>query len=51
MNSLLPIFDLVIIGNNEFIITVIIANNGIVIIGNNDLLTDVIIGNNECNNR
>ena len=43
MNSLLPIIDLVIIGNNEFIITVII--------GNNDVITDVIIGNNECNNR
>ena len=40
MNSLLPIIDLVIIGNN-----------GIVIIGNNDVITDVIIGNNECNNR
>ena len=33
MNSLLPIIDLVIIGNNEFIITVII--------GNNDVITDV----------
>ena len=43
MNSLIPIIDLVIIGNNEFIITVII--------GNNDVITDVIIGNNECNNR
>ena len=50
MNSLIPIIDLVIIGNNwvhyygnnEFIITVII--------GNNDVITDVIIGNNECNN-
>ena len=51
MNSLLPIIDLVIIGNNEFIITVIIGNNGIVIIGNNDVITDVIICNNECNNR
>ena len=43
MNSLLPMIDVVIIGNNEFIITVII--------GNNDVITDVIIGNNECNNR
>ena len=51
MYPLLPIIDLVIIGNNEFIITVIIGNNGIVIIGNNDVITDVIIGNNECNNR
>ena len=51
MNSLLPIIDLVMIGNNEFIITVIIGNNGMVIIGNNDVITDVIIGNNECNNR
>ena len=51
MNSLLRIIDLVSIGNNAFIITVIIGNNGIVIIGNNDVITDVIIGNNECNNR
>ena len=54
MNSLLPIIDLVIIANDEFIITVIICNNGIVIIGNNNVnyvITDVIIGNNECNNR
>ena len=51
MNSLIPITDLVIIGNDEFIITVIICNNGIVIIGNNDVITDKIIGNNECNNR
>ena len=44
MNSLIPIIDLVIIGNKEFIITVII--------GYNDVITDVIIiGNNECNNR
>ena len=43
MNSLLPIIDLVIIGNNEFIIMVIIGNNGIVIIGNDDVITDVII--------
>ena len=43
MNSLLPIIDLVMIGNNESIITVMIGNNGIVIIGNNDVITDVII--------
>ena len=47
MNSLLPIIDLVIIGNDEFIIAVIIGNTGIVIIGNNDVITDVIIGNND----
>ena len=51
MNSLIPIIDLVIIGNNEFIITVSIGNNDIVILGNNDVITDVIIGNYECNNR
>ena len=51
--SLLPIIDLVMIGNNEFIITVIIGNNlnCIVKLGNNDVITDVIIGNNECNHR
>ena len=46
MNSLLPIIDLVIIGNNEFIITVIIGKNGIVIIGNNELIITVIMRNN-----
>ena len=51
MNSLIPIIDLVIIGNNEFIITVIIGNNGMVMIGNNDVITELIIGNNKCNNR
>ena len=51
MNSLLPIIDLVIVGNNELIITVIKGNNGNVIIGNNDVITDVIIGNNKCNDR
>ena len=50
MNPLLPIIDLVIIGNNEPIITVIIGNNGIVIMSNNDVIIDVIIGNNESNN-
>ena len=38
MNPLLPIADLVIIGNNEPIITVIIGNNGTVIIRNNDVI-------------
>ena len=47
MNSLLPIIDQVIIGNNEFIITVIIGNNGVVIIGNNDVNSC----NNRCNNK
>ena len=51
MNSLLPIIDLVIIGDNEFIITVIIGNNGKVIGGNNNVITYAIIGNNECKNR
>ena len=50
MNSLIPIIDLVIIGNNEFVITLLIGNNDIVILGNNDVITDVIIGNDECNN-
>ena len=35
MNLLLPIIALVIIGNNEPIITVIIGKNGTVIIRNN----------------
>ena len=53
MNPLLPIIDLVIIGNNdsEPNITVIIGDNGAVIIGNNDVITEVIIGNNRSNNR
>ena len=50
MNPLLPISDLVITGNNEPIITVIIGNNDAVIIRNNDVITAVIIGNNEINN-
>ena len=36
--------DLVTIGNNEPIITVIIGNNGTVAIGNNDVITEVISG-------
>ena len=51
MNPLLPIIDLVIIFNNEPIITVIIGNNGTAIIGNNDIITELIIGNNRSNNR
>ena len=47
MNPLLPIIDLVIIGNNEPIITVMIGNSGTVIIGNKDVITEVIIGNNK----
>ena len=50
MNPLLPISDLVITGNNEPIITVIIGNNDTVIIRNNDVITAVIIGNNRNNN-
>ena len=38
MNSLLPIIDMVIIDNNEFIVTVIIGDNCIVIIGNIDVM-------------
>ena len=43
--------DLVIIGNNESIITVIIGNNGTVIIGNDDAITEIIICNKKSNNR
>ena len=43
-------YILVIIGNYEPIITVIMGNNGTVIIGNNEVITEVIIeviiGNN-----
>ena len=46
MDQLLPIIDLVIMGNNGPIITVIIGNNDLVIIGNNDVITDVIMSNN-----
>ena len=45
---ILPIIDLVMIGNNETIFTVIIGNNETVnwsvIISNNDAITEVIIG-------
>ena len=50
MNPLFPIIDLVIIGNNEPIITAIIDNDGTIIIGNNDVITEAIIGNNRSNN-
>ena len=50
MNPLLPLIDLVIIGNNEPIFTVIIGNYGTLIIGNNDVITDVIIGKNRRKN-
>ena len=43
MNPLLPIVDLVIMGNNDSNITVIIGNNNMVITGNNDVLTDVMM--------
>ena len=46
MDPLLPIIDLVIMGSNGDIITVIIGNNDLVIIGNNDVITDVIMSNN-----
>ena len=45
MNLSLPIIDLVTIGNNETIVTVIIGNNGTVIIGNHHVMTKVIIFN------
>ena len=46
MDPILPIIDLVIMGINRSIITVIIGNNDFVIIGNNDVITDVIMRNN-----
>ena len=46
MDPLLPIIDLVKMGNNGFIITVIIGNHDLVIVGNNDVITDVIMSNN-----
>ena len=46
MNPLLPIIDLVIMGNNDSIITVIIGNNELVIICNNDAITYVMMSNN-----
>ena len=45
-DPLLPIIDLVIMGNNRSIITVIIGNNDLVIIDNNDVITYVIMSNN-----
>ena len=46
MDPLLPIIDLVIMGNNRSIVTAIIGNNDLVIIDNNDVITDVIMSNN-----
>ena len=46
MDALLPIIDLVIMGNNRSIITVIIGNYDLVIIGNKYVITDVIMSNN-----
>ena len=45
MDPFLPIMDLIIMGNNGSIITVIKGNNDLVIIGNNDVMTDVIMCN------
>ena len=45
MNPLLPILDLVIMGNNDSIITK--GNNGLVIRGNNDIIIYV-IKSNDC---
>ena len=42
--------DQVIICNYDFIITVIVGNNGSVIIGNDDGITSVILRNNTSNN-
>ena len=44
MNPLLPIIDLVLMGNNDSIITIIIGNNNLVIVQNNYKC------NNICNN-
>ena len=48
MNQLLPIIDLIIIGHNDPIITVIIgtSNNDLVIISSNDIITYAIKNNN-----
>ena len=46
MDPLLPFIDLVIMGNNRSMITIIIGNNDLVIIGNNDVITDVRMSNN-----
>ena len=51
MNPLLPIIDLVIIGKNKPIITVIIDHNETVIISNNHVITEAIIGNDRSNHR
>ena len=45
MDALLPIIDLVIMGNNRSIITIIIGNNDLVIICNNDVITSVTMSN------
>ena len=47
MDPLLPFIDLVIMGNNRSMITIIIGNNDLVIIGNNDVITDVKMSNNQ----
>ena len=46
MDPLLSIIDLVIMGNNGSIITVLIGYNNLAIICNNDVITDVIMSNN-----
>ena len=38
MDPLLPIIDLVIMGNNDSIITVMMSNSELVIISNNDVI-------------
>ena len=45
MDPLLPIIDLVIMGNNGSVITLIIGDNDSVIIGNDDVISDVIMSN------
>ena len=47
MDPLFPILDLVIMGNNRSIITIVIGNNDLVIICDNDVITDVIMSNND----
>lgn len=51
MNSLLPIIDLVITGNNDSNITVTIGNNGTAITNNIDAINDVKTHNNNISNR
>ena len=46
MNLLFPIMDLVTMGNNDSIITVMIVDNDLVIISNNDVITYVIMSSN-----